>query len=255
MEADWGSVWTRRLLPGVYVPTMCFFDQETFDMDIDTIVRHAVRLARAGVVGLATQGSNGESVHLTSSERQLVSITTREALNDSGLSQGSIVAGCAGRELLGTVALLHMAERNGADYALVLPPSYYTIMFASADELALEYFRKLADASPIPILVYNFPSAANGRNLPPDILASLVTHPNIFGIKWWSLCPESGALRRLALRFTSQRWLLRFRLLPGDAISRPGRTLPSVAILKSKEPSAKPTTGMVQRSKADTHEP
>ena len=61
---------SRPLVPGVYVPTMCFFEADSENVDKATIARHAVRLARAGVTGLATQGSNGEAVHLTHSERQ-----------------------------------------------------------------------------------------------------------------------------------------------------------------------------------------
>ena len=72
---------TRPLVPGVYVPTMCFFEADSENVDKATIARHAVRLARAGVTGLATQGSNGEAVHLTHSERQLVTETTRKALS------------------------------------------------------------------------------------------------------------------------------------------------------------------------------
>jgi 4-hydroxy-2-oxoglutarate aldolase len=58
---------SRPLIPGVYVPTVCFFDPVTEDLDTATIATHAVRLAEAGVTGLTTQGSNGEAVHLTHS--------------------------------------------------------------------------------------------------------------------------------------------------------------------------------------------
>lgn len=52
----------RPLVPGIYVPTVCFFDPVTEDLDTATIASHAVRLAEAGVNGLTTQGSNGEAV-------------------------------------------------------------------------------------------------------------------------------------------------------------------------------------------------
>jgi 4-hydroxy-2-oxoglutarate aldolase len=77
---------SRPLVPGVYVPTVCFFDPVTEDLDKETIATHAVRLAQAGVTGLTTQGSNGEAVHLTHAERQAVTATTRSALNSAGFS-------------------------------------------------------------------------------------------------------------------------------------------------------------------------
>src|SRR5579862_1709052 len=50
---------TRPLVPGLYVPTVAFFNKATEELDLATIARHAVRLAEAGVAGLTTQGSNG----------------------------------------------------------------------------------------------------------------------------------------------------------------------------------------------------
>ncbi|KLU86841.1 hypothetical protein MAPG_05849 [Magnaporthiopsis poae ATCC 64411] len=87
---------TRPLLPGVYVPTMCFFDPKTEDVDEAMIAEHAVRLAKAGVTGLATQGSNGEAVHLTHEERRLVTSTTRKALDGAGYSDMPLVSLAAG---------------------------------------------------------------------------------------------------------------------------------------------------------------
>lgn len=64
------------LLPGIYSPTMTFFDPETEDLDIPTIKRHAVRLAQAGLAGLVTMGTNGEAVHLSRAERTAVTKAT-----------------------------------------------------------------------------------------------------------------------------------------------------------------------------------
>ncbi|KAG7432015.1 putative 4-hydroxy-2-oxoglutarate aldolase [Fusarium oxysporum f. sp. raphani] len=149
----------RPLTPGVYVPTMCFFDPDTEDVDTAAIAAHAVRLAQAGVTGLATQGSNGEAVHLSHSERQLVTATTRAALNDGGFSHVPVIVGCGSQSTRETVQYCHEAWEAGGDYALVLPPSYYATLFAPASETILEYFTRVADKSPIPIIIYNFPGA------------------------------------------------------------------------------------------------
>lgn len=187
---------TRPLVPGVYVPTMCFFEPDTEDVDTATIARHAVRLARAGVTGLATQGSNGEAVHLTHSERQLVTATTRKALNDSGYSHMPIVVGCGSQSTRETVQYCREAWEAGGDYALVLPPSYYAPLFAPSSKTIMEYFHTVADASPIPLIIYNFPGAVGGLDLSSDIIVKLAAHPNVVGVKL--TCGNTGKLNRVA---------------------------------------------------------
>jgi dihydrodipicolinate synthase/N-acetylneuraminate lyase len=175
---------------------MCFFDPDTEDVDTLSIARHAVRLARAGVTGLATQGSNGEAVHLTHSERQLVTATTRKALNDAGHSHKPIIVGCGSQSTRETVQLCKEAWEAGGDYALVLPPSYYSPLFAPCSETIMEYFRTVADKSPIPLIIYNYPGAVGGLDLSSDIIVKLAEHPNIVGVKL--TCGNTGKLNRVA---------------------------------------------------------
>ena len=186
---------SRPLVPGVYVPTMCFFKENTEDVDTATIAEHAVRLARAGVTGLATQGSNGEAVHLSHVERQLVTATTRRALDDNGFSQVPIIVGCGSQSTRETLTYCREAYDAGGDFALVLPPSYYATLFASESETILEYFTTVADSSPIPLIVYNFPGAAGGLDLSSDIIVKLAQHPNIVGVKL--TCGNTGKLNRV----------------------------------------------------------
>ncbi|KAK3350003.1 hypothetical protein B0T25DRAFT_592066 [Lasiosphaeria hispida] len=186
----------RPLVPGVYVPTMCFFEEGTEDLDTVTIAHHAVRLARAGVTGLATQGSNGEAVHLTHSERQLVTATTRKALNESGFSHMPIIVGCGSQSTRETIQYCREGWEAGGDYALVLPPSYYAPLFAPSSETIIEFFHAVADASPIPIIIYNYPGAVNGMDLSSDIILQLAEHSNIVGVKL--TCGNTGKLNRVA---------------------------------------------------------
>ncbi|KAG9504112.1 hypothetical protein J7337_004076 [Fusarium musae] len=186
----------RPLTPGVYVPTMCFFDADTEDVDTAAIAAHAVRLAQAGVTGLATQGSNGEAVHLSHSERQLVTATTRAALNDGGFSHVPLIVGCGSQSTRETVQYCYEAWEAGGDYALVLAPSYYATLFAPASETILEYFTRVADKSPIPIIIYNFPGAVGGMDLSSDMIITLARHPNIVGVKL--TCGNTGKLNRVA---------------------------------------------------------
>lgn len=64
------------LRSGIYAPTLTFFHPTTEDLDLPTIAKHSVRLARAALVGLVTLGSNGEAVHVSRSEKATVTRTT-----------------------------------------------------------------------------------------------------------------------------------------------------------------------------------
>lgn len=183
------------LVPGIYVPTICFFD-EVENVDTATIAHHAVRLAEAGVTGIATQGSNGEAVHLTTEERKLVTSTTRKALDEAGYRYMPIIVGCGAQSTRETIQHCCDAWQAGGDYALVLPPSYYASLFAPSSETIIKYFRTVAAASPIPLVIYNFPGAVNGMDLSSDTIVLLSEHPNIVGVKL--TCGNTGKLNRVA---------------------------------------------------------
>ncbi|KAI0477751.1 dihydrodipicolinate synthetase [Xylariaceae sp. FL0804] len=194
---------SRPLVPGLYVPTVCFFDAETEDVDSAAVARHAVHLASAGVAGLATQGSNGEACHLTHAERQLVTSTTRGALDRAGFTHIPVIVGCAAQSTRETIEYCCEAWRAGGDYALVLPPSYYAPLFAPASRTIVEYYARVASASPIPVIIYNYPGGANGLDLSSDVIIELAKHPNIVGAKF--TCGNTGKLNRVAAATRQQQ--------------------------------------------------
>lgn len=208
---------SRPLVPGVYVPTVCFFDSNTEDLDLETTATHAVRLAKAGVAGLATQGSNGEAVHLTHSERQVVTSTTRKALREAGYSHLPIIVGCGAQSTRETIQYCREAYDAGGDYALVLPPSYYSPLFAPNSKSVLEFFTTVADASPIPLIIYNYPGAVAGMDLSSDTIIQLSKHENIVGVKL--TCGNTGKLNRIvaATRSTNSPGNPSFLVLGGSA--------------------------------------
>jgi len=187
---------TRRpLIPGVWAPTMTFFDPETENLDITSIKRHAVRLAKAGLVGLVTMGSNGEAVHLSSEEKITVTKATREALDDAGFTHIPVMVGCSEGSVRGTVALIKEATSAGGDYTLLLSPSYFRGLMD--EESIYTYFTSVADKSPLPIVLYNYPGAVAGIDMDSDLLIRLAKHPKIIGTKF--TCGNTGKLTRVAL--------------------------------------------------------
>ncbi|KLJ11003.1 hypothetical protein EMPG_13707 [Blastomyces silverae] len=184
----------RPLQPGIYVPTVCFFEDETEDLDTQAISKHAVSLAQAGVTGLAVHGSNGEAVHLSNEERSTAIETTRKALDSAGFPNMPLIVGCSAQSTRETIRLCQQAHAAGADYALVLAASYYKALLLS--DSVLQYFRDVADASPLPIIIYNYPPAVSGLDLDSDTIIALSKHPNIIGCKF--TCGNTGKLNRVA---------------------------------------------------------
>ena len=183
----------RPLLPGIYVPTPCFFSEDE-ELDLATISRHAVRLAQAGVAGITTQGSNGEAVHLTPGERRAVTQETRNALDKAGFPSFPVIVGCGAQSTREAIGLCRDAAESGGDYVLVLAPSYYKAAYTRSSLLA--FFRAIADASPLPVMIYNYPGAAAGTDLDSGFLLELAAHPNICGVKL--TCANVGKLARVA---------------------------------------------------------
>lgn len=183
----------RPLTGGIYVPTVAFFDSNE-EVDTATTEKHAVNLARAGVAGIVVQGSNGEAVHLDHAERKLITSVTRKALDSAGFDKLPVIVGTGVQSTRETIILSKDAADSGADYVIALPPSYYKGQDTSASRL--QYFKDVADASPIPVLIYNYPGAANGVDLTSDEIIELSQHKNIVGVKL--TCANTGKLARIA---------------------------------------------------------
>ena len=194
-SAQQPSAQPAQLPHGIYAPTMTFFDRETEDLDIESIKRHSIRLARAGLAGLITMGSNGEAVHLTREERTAVTRATREALDEAGFSHVPVICGASEQSIRGTILLCKEGAAAGATHVLLVPPSYFR---AAMDETRLyEYFTGVADGSPIPLILYNFPGAVSGIDMDSDFIIRVSQHPNIVGTKF--TCGNNGKLTRVAL--------------------------------------------------------
>lgn len=188
-----GTVKRNPLPHGVYVPTVAFFQPDE-EVDIATVEKHATHLARSGVTGLVTQGSNGEAVHLDREERKAITAATRRAVDAAGYPTMPVIAGTGAASTRETIQLSKDAGASGADAVLVLPPSYYKALVNT--EALHAHFLAVADASPVPVLIYNFPGASSGVDLSSDDILALSKHPNIIGCKL--TCGNTGKLARIA---------------------------------------------------------
>ncbi|KAK2735952.1 hypothetical protein FQN55_001916 [Onygenales sp. PD_40] len=185
---------SRPLTAGVYCPTVIFFEPSTEDLHIPHIKQHTTTLARAGLAGIVANGSNGEAVHLSRPERSAVTRATRAALDEAGFPQLPVIVGASEQSVRGTVQLCRDAKEDGGDYVLVMPPSFYR--WAASTEVVCGFFEQVAEQSPLPVLIYNFPGAVAGVDIDSDAMGRLLGHGNIVGVKF--TCGNVGKLARVA---------------------------------------------------------
>lgn len=148
---------------GVYVPVPTFFvSKKAADynpiaapVDIDTQLAHSVHLAKSGIRGLVVLGSTGEAVHLTNKERFEVLSGIRKGLEKTGFADYPIIAGTAAQNIEEVVDQLKSAHEAGSQWGLCLVPGYFA--GASTQEGIIQWFKAVADQSPIPIMMYALP--------------------------------------------------------------------------------------------------
>ena len=130
----------------------------------------------AGLGGVLTVGTNGEAVLLDDDEADRVIEAARQEVPAGRV----LLAGAGHESTRATIAAARRAAAAGADAVLVKTPSVYKAHVTAAGLIA--HYTAVADASPVPILLYNFP-ASTGVNLAPDTVARLAEHRNIIGMK------------------------------------------------------------------------
>ncbi|MCO6449348.1 MAG: dihydrodipicolinate synthase family protein [Caldilineales bacterium] len=151
----------------------------------DAMQANISRWLGTGVHGVLIFGSTGEFMYLEDDERRTLLRAAREATP----AHVQFLAGCGAETTGRTIRYLHESAEDGAQAGLVVTPVYYTRGKTDAQR---RYFEDVADASPIPVLIYNVPLFTD-YELPVEVIADLSRHPNIIGIK-----DSSGNAARVA---------------------------------------------------------
>jgi 4-hydroxy-2-oxoglutarate aldolase len=141
---------------------------------------------RIGLAGYVVMGSTGESVLLSRAEAESVLVTVKEAAGPGK----KLIAGTGAESTAETIERTKRAAELGYDAALVKTPYYYKPVYKP--EVYIAHYRRVADASPIPVLLYSVPQFTGVALEPPEVVA-LAEHPNISGIK-----ESSGNVQRVA---------------------------------------------------------
>lgn len=176
-----------------------FTASESFD---EPALRHNItQLLRTPIRGVLVLGSNGEAPLIADDDSERVIAAARAAVP----SDRVLLAGTGRESTRDTIAFTRRAAAAGADAVLVRTPSFFKPQLTAA--AFLRHYTAIADASPVPVLLYNY-TALTGVTLPPEAVAELARHPNIAGMK------ESGTDEALIAAYGTIA-CASFRLLGG----------------------------------------
>jgi 4-hydroxy-2-oxoglutarate aldolase len=160
----------KGILPPITTP---FYDGELF---LEKLEFNISKWNKTSLSGYVVMGSNGESVFLTREEKLKLVESAKKYSSDGKL----LIAGTGSDSIKETVSLTNECAELGADFALILTPSFYKSEMKH--ESFVKYFSTVADESKIPIIIYNVPKFT-GIDIETETVIKLSEHQNIAGIK------------------------------------------------------------------------
>ena len=163
------------LLHGIFPPITTPFYPEG-NVYFKKLEANVERYSKTPAAGLVVLGSTGEAILLSDEERRQALKNACEAATPSKV----LIAGTGVESAMETLRLTDYAAELGYDVAMVRTPHYYKKQMQPANMLA--FYRTVADRSPLPVIIYNFPQAT-GYDIPADLVVELAEHPKLIGIK------------------------------------------------------------------------
>jgi 4-hydroxy-2-oxoglutarate aldolase len=162
-------------LTGVFAPVPTPFD-DADRLDVARFKAAFARWVKGPLTGFVVLGSNGEAALMDDFEADRVIVAAREAIPPGR----PFIVGTGRESTQAAVRAAKRAAEHGADAVLVRTPSFFKSRMTS--DVFVRHYTVVADASPVPVLLYNF-TAVTGVNLLPAAVERLATHPNIIGMK------------------------------------------------------------------------
>lgn len=145
---------SKPIPPGIYCPVISLYKPTPRqEIDYDASYKFFSHLIRSGIDGLVLAGTTAEAVLLSAEERKELVKVARKAAIDLGRSQFPVVAGISGQSTNESIKLAEDALTAGADFGLLLPPSYWAK--AVTKDVILGFFRDVAHATALPIVIYS----------------------------------------------------------------------------------------------------
>lgn len=164
-------------LSGVFIPVVTPFLPDTGEVDLPAMQENLRRWGASPIQGVVVAGTTGEAVLIDEEERLDLVRAAKEALPPRVL----LTVGTGLESTRATVRLSRAVAEEGADAVLVQPPAYYK--GAMTPEALREHYLAVAEASSIPVILYQAPLRMSTLDFPTGLVAELSKHGNIVGIK------------------------------------------------------------------------
>jgi 4-hydroxy-2-oxoglutarate aldolase len=161
---------------GIFPPICTNFDSNG-SVNRGALTQNVERYNLSPLLGYVVTGTTGEAVMLSEDEKIRVWATVSEAASPDRL----LIAGTAAQSTVETVSLAKAAAKCGYHAVLVLTPSFFRAQMQN-EQLQLGFFNAVADHSPLPVILYNFPQMT-GIDLDTETLAKAAEHKNVVAIK------------------------------------------------------------------------
>lgn len=163
-------------LGGLMAPAVSTFDSATGDIAREPFQRNLRAHLGMRLDGILVAGSSGEASLLDCAERRQLTEWAREVVP----AHQWLLTGTGSESTRLTISRCKDAAAAGADAALVIAPHYF--LKRMTETALLAHFRAVADASPIPVLLYNMPAYAH-LVLSPELVHTMAQHENVIGMK------------------------------------------------------------------------
>lgn len=158
---------------------------EDGSVDVVEAARIACWLVERGNDGLVLGGTTGEGSTLTVDERMALFVAVKSAVGD----RAAVIGNCGTNDTHTSVALVHEVVAEGVDAILAVVPYYNR----PTQEGMLAHFGAIAEATHLPVIIYNIPGRTGANMQPTTLLELAQRHPNIRGVK-----ESSGDLAQFA---------------------------------------------------------
>ena len=162
-------------LAGIFAPIPTPFDERD-RVDTGRLKAALGRWLKRPLTGFVVLGSNGEAALMDDYESDQAIVAARESIPHDR----AFIVGTGRESTQATIKATKRAAEHGADSVLVRTPGFFKSQMTN--DVFVRHYTAVADASPVPVLLYNF-TAVTGVNLQPAAVARMATHPNIVGMK------------------------------------------------------------------------
>lgn len=166
----------REKLSGVFAPMCTPFGADE-EVDYEALASNVEKMNSSGLTGYFSLGTNGEFKTLSESE----SLKVLETVVKNASDEMVIMAGTGAESTKLTIEMTKAAADVGAELVSLLMPHFFAKKIT--DDVMASYILDVAEASPVPVVLYNNPSVAAGVTMRRPLMERVAQHPNVVGVK------------------------------------------------------------------------